>query len=1510
MAKKYNGGIKSPTSLSVQKNEPSDDRTIVEVFTDLFTLDYVYQGLEVTSLDTGNKYTFLGGDQTQAANWVDKVDEERQRAESAEAVINNTITQLSLNNNTGVTAVDTLADLPVTGTANVSYKVTNDVATPANNGYYTWNGASYDKDAELVLQTVQRTNTSTATSGKAQYDFTVQQSKIEAIGILGNKNISDDLPQASGYIENPGCVTMTKVTVAEELPVSTGYVLRGTYDNAGGAEGRIDLTTPLTRASAGTPMYHTGWIRKADLLAIPGDITFMAYTLPSTDVIKLPYIDKVNLIPGYFLEGTSVGGTAKLKVEILAEQSIGAESWVLFYCTFESTHPTDTQYIPRIYFDGLDGTSRTIDFVNLTAYSGQANSNLLLPSLKSGETYEDPVQENLTQGLLAANLRMDGIDTDIDDVNERVDLSALRGLDYLGRDRVADGLPQWDGFKDVGGQTVSQLEGVLNLPSDTDKVLRSNYTIGAEANGRVDIPNAIPMVEGEGNFFTWVNKADIIKTTQCTVMMYAKDGSDNTIDVNKLPYIPAASLIKGYHAEQSTTFSHIVLDVLAEKDGWVLIFAKYTNTNPIAVGFIPRFYYGEITAGIFTGVLDEDKVDFVNYTAYSGQDNINITLSSLKAGETYIGEVEEELNASILASATQADILSKSGLNYLGSNAIVDKFPTLDGFVVLPGTSLSEVSTSEADLPIDTNKIFRLDYTAVAEGRIDVTTSLPMSENSAKFTSWVRKSDLANIPVGFTIMMFGKEGATIKDIIKLPYMVSTQFVKGYHVENTEGNSTLVLDVLAERGDWVLFFAEYKTTDVLMDSYIPRFYFGEILAGEESKLDFINFTTYSGQDNINITLQSVKEVENSLIPFFKDVVEVNPTTSEAIDFVGDSYTESYYTLKDKSYISRVAELLPYRVKNFAKSGDDIIEAIVRIETNETRFGSPTGYKDWEATYTAIVLYANDSVYRDYSIDMFKENMRQLVERIRIYGREPIIFTEFFLYNFFSDNPGVVDTTLFKDLAEELQVQFVDVAQTSLNFGTYPGATRHGDFWNGSHPTARTNSVLWKPISDFLKTLPRPKQSMKIYRNRFIESSFFVDTLYKNDIEKIQKYQEITVGHAALTEVNEIYLDRSSLVTGPIARSIADEYFSLEKNEAVSFDRHALIECILPYNSRDIDYIRVRLSANKQVYPWIMKKKDYFSSAKGTSFRATAPFTASVGDVYTITASGLTTGDATITRIEGDYIIFSGYNYTYPGSNTSGTLTKVSGAGDASISFDKVKGGFLDDYYDNYDKTQEWEQAPVAESDGYFYLDNRDRRFVQGDLLTIIVRELSGFDITDISVEIPKKDKSKIAIKSDYITAKIGGSEKLSQTVMLSGLPGWITTGGMTHVDPIGNARPRFLNGVTALGSGKSLTQAINLSTDKRQSEPAQLKIWASYEPPKFEGVDINLSPVKALSYDKVTLEIEIYSDGISPIKLTREIGQGFHETLINLTLPPDLVNPYIKLSGESDYLLIGYVSLKQ
>tara|TARA_R110000796_G_scaffold97429_2_gene204413 strand:+ start:3058 stop:6063 length:3006 start_codon:yes stop_codon:yes gene_type:complete len=847
-------------------------------------------------------------------------------------------------------------------------------------------------------------------------------------------------------------------------------------------------------------------------------------------------------------------------------------------------------------------------------------------------------------------------------------------------------------------------------------------------------------------------------------------------------------------------------------------------------------------------------------------------------------------------------------INFKGNKPTSNYFPPTNKFFSGLGFTFSDEVVDEL-LPIDTNKIFKGTYDVSGSGRIDnFGNPTPMTNKKGYFYSWVRKSDILNLPSSLSIMMFTALNTTNQDVILLDYIAKADFVKGYSQSKTVGSSTLKLHIISDYNGWLLFYAVITTTSLTANNFYTRFYIDGTGTGT---LDFVNYTAANSLENVNILLPSITSAP--LAYQFSDVEKIDVANSDNIVFVADSYTESEYTLDGKAYIQNVSALTDYQIRNYGKAGDDIIEAINRININQVEFNTSLGIKDFGSKYAVIALYANDSPYRYWNIDMFKENLRNLVQRLRGLGIEPIISSEFFLYNFFSANPGVADTVLMQDIADELNIRFIDVAQTSMNFIK----SRENDFWNGSHPTTRTNSVMWKPISDFLQSLPKPKKSIKLFRNRAVESNFATDTLYKNVEERNSKYQEIRVGQSALTDANQIYFDRQSLVTSPISIDKNDEYLKLQNGESVSFARHCLAEITVPYMSENVDYFRVKIQTNDTIFPWIRKKKTPFTNNKGTALKYTGTPTIVIGDVYTINSSNTTINGLsfTVTDNREGWICADARNYAYPDVNATGTLTRTSGTGTSSISFAGVLASFDDVYYTDYAKTYEWEEMNTKkQSDGYFYINNTTKQYVEGDKVVMIIRQTSGFSITDISVEIPKVvGAEKIEIKGKYIEPLVYSADsniiatRLTDTT--ANLSAWTQEGTIVASNPIGNAYPRWTNGKVNLTNVNKISQALTY-VGSRASQKIQIQVWANYEPAKFTGTDLATSPITLTSYDKTDLFIEIYSTGqeSKSITFSRKVGLGFQQILIDTFLPPDMVSPKIRLSGSSLGVDVAYVDV--
>ena len=95
------------------------------------------------------------------------------------------VDNLTENQITGVIVVQNYTDLPDPGVTEVSYKVAKDSTDSDLNGYYHWTGSVYQKDADLVENTIDPDNNSVGVSGKAVYNF------IKNRSFINNPDISD-----------------------------------------------------------------------------------------------------------------------------------------------------------------------------------------------------------------------------------------------------------------------------------------------------------------------------------------------------------------------------------------------------------------------------------------------------------------------------------------------------------------------------------------------------------------------------------------------------------------------------------------------------------------------------------------------------------------------------------------------------------------------------------------------------------------------------------------------------------------------------------------------------------------------------------------------------------------------------------------------------------------------------------------------------------------------------------------------------------------------------------------------------------------------------------------------------------------------------------------------------------------------------------------------------------------------------------------------------------------------
>lgn len=341
--------------------------------------------------------------------------------------------------------------------------------------------------------------------------------------------------------------------------------------------------------------------------------------------------------------------------------------------------------------------------------------------------------------------------------------------------------------------------------------------------------------------------------------------------------------------------------------------------------------------------------------------------------------------------------------------------------------------------------------------------------------------------------------------------------------------------------------------------------------------------------------------------------VDIKSSDKIVIAGDSYSESIYTPRDKAYISILSSLTDWRLENYSLGGDDLLEINHRMLLNSPKFHASLGIKDYGGTYCILISYTNDAGYRSEDLDYYLENLERLIQTTRSIGMEPIVASEWL------GEPS--DTAAIRSTAVRNGVRYFDVLEEAKDFTD----SWYMRFFGEGHPGVRNNSLMWSPLLNEVRALPRPKKGMKLYRPRVLTTNK-QDLVYNNIQQRLYRWKEISIGHKALQDAH--FYD--SLDQNYAKENIDSEYLALQNHDSVDFQDFALIEAILPASSDNIGWVELLLSdSSVAVYA--------LDNLAPPSFDATEPVKPPVGYADTV---GVPRGNwVQIDNVDGRYCFSS-------------------------------------------------------------------------------------------------------------------------------------------------------------------------------------------------------------------------------------------------------------------------------
>ena len=288
------------------------------------------------------------------------------------------------------------------------------------------------------------------------------------------------------------------------------------------------------------------------------------------------------------------------------------------------------------------------------------------------------------------------------------------------------------------------------------------------------------------------------------------------------------------------------------------------------------------------------------------------------------------------------------------------------------------------------------------------------------------------------------------------------------------------------------------------------------------------------------------------------------SDDSIMHIGDSMTASHYCLQNKSYISQLSQLSPFRHINYGVSSEEAIDMQKRVLQDTQVFSS--SIKDSKPKYLFITTYTNDGVARS-DLKYFQENIRRLIDVSLALGVQPVLVG---YWNMVQS----ADHQSLKAVADEYKIQAVWCDVLNKQVGTY---TPTSVLFNEPHTGTRTNGLWWIPMHDFVQQLP-VLRTIKIYRKRAsLAVTTDADLLYKDIVDKGNKWQEITVGHYSFSDTKAYKFDEiNTLVTADRAWALReDEYVKLQNKAAISISDYMLIEYTLDAYPQNLMSLQLNL-----------------------------------------------------------------------------------------------------------------------------------------------------------------------------------------------------------------------------------------------------------------------------------------------------------------------------------------------
>lgn len=618
--------------------------------------------------------------------------------------------------------------------------------------------------------------------------------------------------------------------------------------------------------------------------------------------------------------------------------------------------------------------------------------------------------------------------------------------------------------------------------------------------------------------------------------------------------------------------------------------------------------------------------------------------------------------------------------------------------------------------------------------------------------------------------------------------------------------------------------------------------------------------------------------------------LNIGNADKIGFIGDSYTESHFSVEGKAYICKLSLFSDYNYENFAKSGDTYRGNLDRMRKNMPIYHDQLSWRDIKPKYGFFVSYTNDLKYMDE--EQYLNDLRATIETVKGLGAIPIIATEYHT-NF---GPGL--QIGLKQIAQEYGCEFIDIIDQVRE-------TRGKDyvpFWSGTHPGTRSNHLLSDNFEVYLNQLPRPRQSLKLFRLR--EEFTNVEALiFNTNEERAKLFKEINVGHSCL--VDEKRVDD---VTAAEHDPVISEYLKLQNGEAVNFKDVALISAILPSTSLGLEYVALDLGeVDADVYVKDIMKAPYPTPTFYQRFDIESRYGVEVGDTYTSDNPHFKDVIFTVKEVTDEAIL--ALPYPRIATNIPGKLTKINGKGADTIPYPYTAIGFSNDYPKG--KAQVGHYVKLERKDGKYILPKTlISQAMDYDKVHFLVVKEGEFSLNQVNIEWDGVE-NKVYTSKGLNRRKARGNELMPYNLVGTEeeLKGWHIEEGIAPYVPADQCLPQGCSGCIDVMEDQKLSQIVNYSMSQETRE-VEIEIIARYFPEIFNPEeDYSKCKITKDSYDYAELCLDMVYNGRTYTQ-RRRVGLHWKKVTFEAILPALTDQVEVKVYSKDYPVQVVKVSMKE